>query len=384
LDSLLSAIEEIPVRVEGPVPSAALGEDIAVLGRAMSMLVARLAGRIASQRALGPHPDGLSLTRWVAVHADLSDGEARSLVGLAETAVSHPRTAEALESGSLSHSRARMLSRVAQSHPKLYERDEPMLLDFAGNLELKDLRRSIRYWANCADDSQAERAADRRRDLSHLHASVTYSGMVRLDGLLDPETGEAVLTALDAACPPPLATDSRSVANRRAEALGQVCEQWLRNGTIDGGLRAAVSLSVDLDTLEGRPGRRSDLDHTGPVTPETAKRILCDADVTRVITRGASEVLDLGRSTRVPSPALRKAMVARDQGCRFRGCDRPAVWCDVHHIVHWLNGGETSLENCLLLCRYHHTFVHRGGAVIIGNDVIPTNLVAADTARVPP
>jgi hypothetical protein len=109
LDRLLSAIEEIPVRVEGPVPSAALGEDLAVLGRAVSMLVARLAGRIAAQRARGPHPDGLSLTRWVALHTDLPDGEARSLVGLAETMVSHPDTAEAFESGSLSHSRARML-----------------------------------------------------------------------------------------------------------------------------------------------------------------------------------------------------------------------------------------------------------------------------------
>ena len=106
----------------------------------------------------------------MAVHADLSDGEARSLVGLAETAVSHPDTAKAFESGSLSHSRARMLSRVAQSHVKLYERDEPMLLDLASNLELTALRRSIRYWANCADDTQAERDADRRRELSHLHA----------------------------------------------------------------------------------------------------------------------------------------------------------------------------------------------------------------------
>jgi hypothetical protein len=381
---VLSAIEAIPVRVEGPVPSAALGEDVAVLGRAVSMLVARLAGRIAAQRALGPHPDGLSLTRWVALHADLPDGEARSLVGLAETMVSHPDTAEAFESGSLSHSRARMLSRAAQSHPKLYERDEPILLDLAGDLGLNDLRRSIRYWANCADDTQAEQAADRRRELSHLHASVTFSGMVRLDGLLDPETGEAVLTALDAACPPPLATDSRSVANRRAEALGAICEQWLRNGTIDGGLRAAVGLTVDLDTLEGRPGRRCDLDHTGPVTPETAKRILCDAEVTRVITRGASEILDLGRSTRVPSPALRKALMARDQGCRFRGCDRPAVWCDAHHITHWLDGGETSLDNCILVCRFHHTAIHQGRAVVIGSDVIPVNLVAADTVRAPP
>ena len=90
--------------------------------------------------------------------------------------------------------------------------------------------------------------------------------MVRLDGLLDPTTGEAVLTALDAATPPPVDGDARSGSNRRAEALGAICEQWLRNGTIDGGLRAAVTLTVDLDTLEGRYGKRCDLDHTGPVT----------------------------------------------------------------------------------------------------------------------
>ena len=161
----------------------------------MSMLSARLAGRIASQRALGAHPEGLSLTRWVAVHADVSDGEARSLVGLARTMVDHPDTADAFESGSLSHARARLLSRVAQAHPKPYERDEPMLIGLAGDLELPDLRRATRYWANCADESRAEQAAEDRRALAYLHASVTYEGMVRLDGLLDPELGEAVLTA---------------------------------------------------------------------------------------------------------------------------------------------------------------------------------------------
>ncbi len=384
LDDLLAVIERVPVRVEGPGPSSALAEDIASLGRAMSMLSARLAGRIASQRALGAHPEGLSLTRWVAVHADVSDGEARSLVGLARTMVDHPDTADAFESGSLSHARARLLSRVAQAHPKPYDRDEPMLIGLAGDLELPDLRRATRYWANCADESRAEQAAEDRRALAYLHASVTYEGMVRLDGLLDPELGEAVLTALDAATPPPVVTDARSAANRRAEALGLLCEQWLRNGTIDGGLRAAVMLTVDLDTLLDRSGTRCDLDHTGPITPETAHRILCDAEVTRVITRGGSEILDLGRATRVPSPALRKALVVRDSGCRFRGCRRPAHWCDAHHIVHWLAAGETSLENCILVCRYHHTAIHQGRAVVIGNEVVPTNHAFATADRAPP
>jgi hypothetical protein len=60
------------------------------------------------------------------------------------------------------------------------------------------------------------------------------------------------------------------------------------------------------------------------------------------------------------------------------------VWCDAHHITHWLDGGETSLDNCILVCRFHHTAIHQGRAVVIGSDVIPVNLVAADTVRAPP
>jgi len=195
--------------------------------------------------------------------------------------------------------------------------------------------------------------------------------MVRLDGLLDPTTGDAVLAALDAATPAPLNGDHRAAANRRAEALGAICEQWLRNGTIDGGLRAAVTLTVDLDTLEGRYGKHCELDRTGPVTAETARRILCDADVCRVITRGLSEILDVGRAARTPSPALRKALHLRDGRCRFRGCDRPAHWCDAHHIIHWLRGGETCLDNLILLCRHHHNLLHKGKAYVCGIDVLP-------------
>ena len=137
-----------------------------------------------------------------------------------------------------------------------------------------------RYWRHCADDTLAEATAADQREAAYLNASVTWAGMVRLDGLLDPETGEAVLAAVDAATPPPVAGDERPASNRRVEAVGSICEQWLRNGTTDGGLRATVTLTVDLETLQGRHGDNCELDHTGPITTETARRILCDADIT--------------------------------------------------------------------------------------------------------
>jgi len=81
-----------------------------------------------------------------------------------------------------------------------------------------------------------------------------------------------------------------------------------------------------------------------------------------------TQPLDVGRTTRVVSPAQRTALAVRDGGCGFPGCDRPLAWCEAHHLVHWLDGGPTDLDggptdldNPVLLCRAHHRAVHAGG-----------------------
>jgi hypothetical protein len=74
-----------------------------------------------------------------------------------------------------------------------------------------------------------------------------------------------------------------------------------------------------------------------------------------------TQPLDLGRTTRVVSPAQRTALAVRDGGCVFAGCDRPLEWCEAHHLWHWLDGGPTDLDNLALLCRAHHRAVHEGG-----------------------
>jgi hypothetical protein len=78
---------------------------------------------------------------------------------------------------------------------------------------------------------------------------------------------------------------------------------------------------------------------------------------------GRSEPLDVGRKTPVVSPALRRALIVRDRGCRFPGCDRPHAWCDAHHVRHWADGGPTALTNLVLLCRRHHRRIHDGFGV---------------------
>jgi len=96
------------------------------------------------------------------------------------------------------------------------------------------------------------------------------------------------------------------------------------------------------------------------VTPATVRRMACDADVAPVVLGSHSEILDVGRVRRLVTPAIRKALIVRDRGCAFPDCDRPPCWCDAHHTTPWMDGGITSLDTCVLLCRKHHVIVHEG------------------------
>jgi hypothetical protein len=117
---------------------------------------------------------------------------------------------------------------------------------------------------------------------------------------------------------------------------------------------------VDERTLsaDGEPGR-SELDDGTRVSAETSRRLSCDAGLVRMSHRPDGQILSVGRRTRTIPPALRRALEARDRGCRFPGCG--LRFTDGHHVRHWADGGETSLGNCLPLCRHHHTLVHEGG-----------------------
>ena len=119
---------------------------------------------------------------------------------------------------------------------------------------------------------------------------------------------------------------------------------------------------MDLEAPEARAGKRCELDHVGPIHPQTARRLACDASLSRIITGPRSEPLDVGRKTPVVPAPMRRAVVVRDRHCRFPGCDRPHAWCDAHHAVHWADGGPTALSNLVLLCRRHHRLVHAPGA----------------------
>jgi hypothetical protein len=124
-----------------------------------------------------------------------------------------------------------------------------------------------------------------------------------------------------------------------------------------------VNITVPLESLTTGSGQGS-FDDATPITAEAARRMACDANIHRVITRADGSILDYGRATRTVSAALFMVLCLRDRGCRYPGCDRPCHVTDAHHIQHWIDHGETNETNLVLLCRFHHGVIHRPGWTI--------------------
>jgi hypothetical protein len=232
-----------------------------------------------------------------------------------------------------------------------------------------ELRRAVDTWRIAADPERAMEDEDRRFERRYLNAFPTVDGMVRVDGELDAETGQTLISALravvDVESRMSTTADARTPTQRRADALGEICRQWL--GSLErptvAGERPNVVVTMDVSALAAHAGEAR-LEDVGAVTAATARQELaCDANISRVITRGASEPLELGRRTKVVPAPLRRAVAVRDRGCRFPGCGRPPGWSDAHHVRHWADGGDTSLGNLVLLCRPHHRAIHRGFGV---------------------
>jgi hypothetical protein len=279
-----------------------------------------------------------------------------------------PLTAAAHRQGAIGSSHIKVLVRAARDHFEAYREAEETFVDAACTLSPRQLARLVDYWAQNLDPDAAVEAAQSLHERRRIHISATYEGMVRLDGWLDREGGATVMSALgaetDAGVRDP--SEERTPAQLRADALVEMCRDHLDHGRLpaSGGERPHVSLTVDLAALEDRTGTPCEVDGSGVVTPAAALRLACDAGISRIITKGPSEPLDVGRRTRTIPAAIRRALVMRDDGCRYPGCDRSQRWCDGHHIQHWIHGGRTSLNNLVLLCRRHHRRVHEEGETI--------------------
>lgn len=345
-----------------------------------------------------------SLRSWLADEGGLSRGEASSVARRADRLGVWPEVAAAWVDGRLSGAQVdHLCAAVPARFASRFADDAAVVVDAISPLDVTRTAAVLRGWVRMAEAEDTESAFRERS--SGLHLSSTLDGRSLFSADLDSVAGAIVGVALrdfdvaDAVDETGAVVGGRrTLAQRRADALVALAKFGIahRDGAGDSGrflphvslivdvpelmaasLRGAgittpeefesFSTTRDLGAIErawfadalSRQGTSTSFDGVefGPVATSL---FTCDAVVNRILTAG-SRVIDMGREVRTAPPHLRRAVISRDRHCRAPGCTREARFCDVHHVDHWIDDGETNCDRLVLLCSFHHHLFHRPG-----------------------
>ena len=307
-----------------------------------------------------------SCAHWLNFKCGLDLGAAREKVRVAHALPALPKIAAAMERGQLSYSKVRALTRVATPATEEY------LLMIALHGTAHHVEALVRGYRRAQEAEELSRDAVQQQTRG-VAAWFDADGSLVLRARLPALAGAMVMKALEAARErlPRVAAQSPDAAapvhreRQRADALALMAEIFLQDperdlATAD---RHQIVVHVDAETLRTGAAGRCELEHGPSVPVETVRRLGCDASLVLLRESATGEPLDVGRKTRSIPPAIRRALNARDRGCRFPGCTH-ARYLDAHHVEHWARGGATKLPNLIALCRYHHRRVHEDGVTI--------------------
>jgi hypothetical protein len=324
-----------------------------------------------------------SCAHWLSWKCGIGLVAARDKVRVARALESLPKLSDAMRRGTLSYCKVRALTRIATPE------NEELLVSVGETGTVSHVEKAVRLYRKTERAQQLATANAQHAD-RHVQCYVDEDGCVVIRGRLTPEQGALVMKALVAAgdflreadsdsreaCGAP---DSAADAHgaRRADALALLAETFLAQGAIPlgGAERHHVVVYVDEQVLRepvdagestacervlqaAATEGRCELPDVSALPISSVRRLCCDASVVRIVENQSGDALDVGRKTRVIPTALRRALAARDGGCRFPGCTNRR-FVDAHHVEHWADGGETKQSNLVLLCRRHHRFVQQ-------------------------
>jgi hypothetical protein len=198
---------------------------------------------------------------------------------------------------------------------------------------------------------------------NQLRTRTRRDGRMSFNGEIDPEAAALFAELLGPLAKPvpagPEGRDPRGVAERMGDAFVDILALAAGNEDVpsQGGQKPTVVVTVPLEVLETELGYAL-LDGGGFISAAHARMMACDCKVVPMVLGSTSEPLDIGRADRTVPLGIRRALVHRDRGCTFPGCDRPARWTHCHHVKHWAQGGDTALSNLVLVCGAHHRLLH--------------------------
>jgi 5-methylcytosine-specific restriction protein A len=351
---------------------------------AMLELVAGLdAAGTAAEQGFG------TTARLLAALLDLSTGQARARVRDAEQLATQPTltgerlparlpaTAAALAAGAIGTGQLRVITQTMAALPSTVaqpDRDwaEATLAEHAQNFDPRRLGVIARRVLDQLDPDGPEPAEPDNPcpAAGELHIRDRHDGGISFDGWLDALHGTAFRGLIEQlAAPRPLTEnipDPRTAPQRNADALIELCDLARENDHMSsaGGEPPHVTVTVDYDTLIKQLSEAT-LDYGQQLTATQARLAACDCKIIPVVMSGAGKPLDVGHAQHTVPLGIRRALVARDRGCRFPGCDRVPALCHAHHVQEWHHDGHTEVNNCVLLCEAHHRHVHHTGWEIL-------------------
>ncbi|MCJ7558892.1 MAG: HNH endonuclease [Gammaproteobacteria bacterium] len=311
-----------------------------------------------------------SCAHWLNFKCGIGMNAAREKVRVAHALKNLPGISAAFEKGQISYSKVRAMTRIADQD------NEDYLLMIARHGTAYHVEKLVSKFRRATREQDTDQANQQYAD-RQLSYYYDESGALIINARLPAEQGALIVKALEMAMekdfqqqtqdPDVSAETSESVsittpiATRRADAIAEVAESYLNAepSTAATADRYQVVVHVSAETLQDAPDTCCIED--GPhVSAETSRRLACDCSILKLTEDQNGEILSIGRKTRAIPPSIRRALRFRDAGCRFPGCTH-THFVDGHHIRHWADGGKTSLENLVQLCRHHHRLVHEGG-----------------------
>jgi hypothetical protein len=316
------------------------------------------------------HDGAKTMQSWLRGHGRLSDSAAHRLVAGGRALEHLPAVAAAFTAGRVTAEQVAAIAPVARDEHRAAAAVagvdlavvDAVLADTAATRPIKELAQVVHhYLAHLDPDGSEPDPTDGRRLTMTAHPDGSWTGRFELDAVGGQKVATVLESMVQAARP---AGDTRN----RAQQLGDAFVQWADNTLAAGNLpilrtvkpHVVVTIGMD-DLVDPHTGHGAARTGFGAmISAARARMLACDGGITRIVFGPEGQLLDLGRNQRLFPPHIRRALDVRDRGCVFAGCDAPTWWCDAHHVLHWIDGGETSVENGALLCERHHTKVHHG------------------------
>jgi hypothetical protein len=372
VSELGSALDGLAADDLHAVSAGPLLDRVAELVQAANRIAAELTRTVrAADAAQAPEHDGLKTMRsWLRGHARLSPSAAAQVVRNGRALEHVPAVAAAFADGQVTAEQVAVVAPIttedrraaaAEQGVDLAEVDAALAV-VAATQPHAQLGRVVHHYLAMLDSDGTEPDPTEGRSLTLAKHD---DGSLSIRGELDAVGGERLQAALESITQADRpAGDTRTRAQQLGDALVQVADNVLAGGRLPTlrTVKPHVIVTIDIESLmdpASGPGAAT----TGfgaTLSAARARWLACDATITRLTIGPDGLPLDLGRTARVVPPHLRKAVEHRDRHCVFAGCHAPTHWCDVHHLLHWIDDGQTSLENSALLCERHHTKVHHG------------------------